>query len=61
MKKDKNAKTSDADMQRLFAYMDKLGINYTVNRNPSPEEIDRIQKQIKKSESIRWIGEKPKI
>jgi hypothetical protein len=48
-------KTSEADMQRLYDYMDKMGIKYTVNRNPSPEEIARIKAQIEKNEKILGI------
>ena len=36
-------KTSEGDMQRLYDYMDKMRINYTINRNPSPEQIERIK------------------
>lgn len=49
--KNRDAKTTEADMQNLFAYMDKLGVNYTINRNPSPEEIERIQKSIASREA----------
>lgn len=45
-------KTSEADMQRLCDYMDKMGVSYTINRNPSPEEIERIKAQIEKNEKI---------
>ena len=44
-------KTTNADMQRLYDYMDKNGITYTVNRNPSPKEIARIKKVIEKNKS----------
>ena len=44
-------KTSEADMQRLCDYMDKMGVNYSINRNPSPEEIARIKAQIEKNEN----------
>ena len=44
-------KTSEADMQRLYDYMDKMGVFYTVNRNPSPEEIERIKKVIENNKS----------
>jgi hypothetical protein len=44
-------KTSEADMQRLYDYMDKMSITYTVDRNPSPEEIARIKKVIEKNKS----------
>ena len=45
-------KTTNADMQRLYDYMDKMGITYTVNRNPSPEEIKRIKAQIEKNKQL---------
>lgn len=44
--------TSEADMQRLCDYMDKMGVNYSINRNPSPEEIARIKTRIEKNEKI---------
>ena len=44
-------KTTEADMQRLYDYMDKMGVTYTVNRNPSPEEIERIKAVIEKNKS----------
>jgi hypothetical protein len=44
-------KTSEADMQRLYDYMDKMGVKYTVDRNPSPEKIARIKAQIEKNKS----------
>lgn len=49
--RDKNAKTTEADMQRMFAYLDKLGIEYTVDNNPSPEKIEMIQKSIASREA----------
>jgi len=45
-------KTSEADMQRLYDYLDKMGVSYTVNRNPSPEEIERIKKNIEKNKQL---------
>lgn len=44
-------KTTEADMQHFYDYMDKMGVTYTVNRNPSPEEIKRIKVQIEKNKS----------
>lgn len=35
-------------MKKILEYLDKEGINYTVNRDPSPEEIDRIKKAIER-------------
>ena len=45
-------KTTDADMQRLYDYMDKMGIKYSVNTNPSKEEIERIKKAIERNKII---------
>lgn len=45
-------KTTDADMQRLYDYMDKMGIEYSVNTNPSKEEIERIKKVIERNKII---------
>lgn len=46
-------KTTDVDMTRMFEYMDKMGVEYTVNRNPSIEEIARIKAAIKRNQIIR--------
>lgn len=32
--------------------MDKLGIKYTVDRNPSPEKIEKIKKSIEKRDKM---------
>ena len=45
-------KTTEADMQRLYDYLDKIGVTYTVDRNPSPEKIARIKAQIERSRSL---------
>ena len=45
-------KTTEADMQRLYDYLDKMGVSYTVDRNPSPEKIARIKAQIEKNKSL---------
>lgn len=45
-------KTSEADMQRLYEYMDKMGITYTVDRNPSPEKIAEIKSKIEKQNAL---------
>ena len=44
-------KTSNADMERLYAYLDKMGATYTVDRNPSPEKIAEIKAKIEKNKS----------
>ena len=46
-------KTSEADMQRLYDYLDKMGVSYTVDRNPSPEKIAEIKAKIEKNKKIR--------
>lgn len=48
-------KTSNIDMQSFYNYMDKVGVAYTVDRNPSPEKIARIKAQIEKNKKIRGI------
>ena len=50
-----NDNTSDSDIKEMLEYMDKLGIEYTIDRNPTQEKIDRIKEQIKKNEEIRGI------
>jgi hypothetical protein len=45
-------KTTEADMQRLYDYLDKMGATYTVDRNPSPEKIAEIKAKIEKSRSL---------
>ena len=39
-------------MTNLYEYMDKLGIKYTVDRNPSPEKIERIKRSIEKRDKM---------
>ena len=50
-------KTTNADMQRFYGYLDKMGVTYTVDRNPSPEKIARIKAQIEKNK-CRGLQEK---
>ena len=45
-------KTTEADMQRLYDYMDKMGVTYTVDRNPSPEKIAEIKAKIERSRRL---------
>lgn len=47
----KNEKTTSEDIQTMLEYMDKLGIEYTIDRNPSPEKIKQIQESIARSEA----------
>ena len=39
-------KTSITDMEALYAYLNKTGANYTVDRNPTKEKIERIKLSI---------------
>ncbi len=41
-------KTTENDMKNLYDYMDKVGVTYTVDQNPSPEKIERLKKSIEK-------------
>jgi MinD superfamily P-loop ATPase len=52
MKTKESTKTTNEDMQRLYDYMDKMGVSYTIDRNPSPEKIARIKAQIEKNKII---------
>lgn len=47
----KNEKTTSEDIQTMLDYMDKLGVNYTIDRNPSPEKIKQIQESIARNEA----------
>lgn len=46
-----NEKTISEDIQRMLEYMYKLGIEYTIDRNPSPEKIKQIQESIERNEA----------
>ena len=37
------------DTKKFYDYLDKNGISYTVDTNPTPEKVERIKKQIKKN------------
>ncbi len=60
MKTNKDKKTTDGDMTRMFEYMDKMGVEYTVNRNPSVEEIARVKAAIKRNQIIRTYSVRKK-
>ena len=36
----------------LTDYLDKNGVNYAIDENPSPEKIKRIEKSIKRKEEF---------
>ena len=44
--------TSEESIQRIYDYLDKMGVSYTVNRNPNQEEIKRIKAQIEKNRQL---------
>ena len=39
-------------MKNVLEYLDKEGINYTVDNNPSPETVERLNKIIEKREVL---------
>ena len=51
-------RTTNEDMQRFYDYLDKMGVEYTVDRNPSPEKIAEIKAKIAKNEEILKAYEK---
>lgn len=50
--KTKMEKTTNSDMQRFYDYLDKMGVKYTVDRNPSPEKIAEIKAKIERSRRL---------
>lgn len=40
----------------IVKYLDESGIDYTIDRNPSPEKIQRIKERIKESYSSGLRG-----
>lgn len=46
--------TTKEDMDALYAYMDKHGVDYSVNTNPSPELIAEIKAKIVKADELRY-------
>ena len=40
-------KTTNQDMEELYSYLAKNNISFSVNNNPSPEKIQRVEKAIK--------------
>ena len=37
------------NMKRVLEYLNSAGISYTIDTNPTPENVERIKKQIKKN------------
>jgi hypothetical protein len=48
----KKERTNDEKLEFLTDFCEKNNIPFTVNRNPSPEEIARIKGEIKRKEEI---------
>lgn len=38
--------------QEFFNYLDKIGVKYTIDRNPSPEKIAEIRLKIERNEKL---------
>ena len=36
------------ETKELFGKLDEMGVSYTVNNNPSPEQIEKLKKSIEK-------------
>ena len=43
--------TTKADMKLLYEYMDKMGIDYTVDSNPSPEKTKEIKNMLERRDA----------
>lgn len=39
-------------MEDLIAYLDRHGIPYTIDKNPSPEKIKRIKRSIQRRKNM---------
>jgi hypothetical protein len=42
-------KIEQEKIEEVYAYLDKMGFNYTIDKNPTPEKIARIKAQIEKN------------
>jgi hypothetical protein len=45
-------KTNEERLVYLIEFCERMGIPYTINRNPSLEEIENIKSSIKRNEGI---------
>lgn len=45
-------KTNEERLVYLIEFCERMGIPYTINRNPSLEEIENIKSSIKRNEQI---------
>lgn len=48
----KSERTNEEKLEFLTEFCKKHNIPFTVNRNPSPEEIERIKGEIRRKEEI---------
>jgi hypothetical protein len=51
MKKETN-RSIEEKLAFLTDFFERMGVPFTINRNPSPEEIKRIKGEIKRSNDI---------
>jgi hypothetical protein len=51
MKKETN-RSIEEKLTFLTDFCERMGVPFTINRNPSPEEIKRIKGEIKRSNDI---------
>ena len=40
-------------LKEITDYLDKNGASYTIDRNPSPEKVEKIKASIKRGEDLR--------
>jgi hypothetical protein len=52
-KRIKMEKTIEDKLKTIADYCDRKGISYTIDRNPSPEKIERIKASIKRKEELQ--------
>ena len=45
-------KTTEKDMEFLYAYMNERKVEYTVDRNPTQEKIELIQQAIQRKNAL---------
>lgn len=45
-------KTIEERLTSITDFCDRMSISYSINRNPSPEEIERIRGEVKRTEEI---------
>jgi len=45
-------KTIEERLSTITEFCDRMNISYTINRNPSPEEIKRIKGEVKRTNEI---------